>query len=98
MTTPLPEQPAGKDAGLDPLDPTLYEVVSQPLGSRDLVATDDYRTGSAFGGVAGLIQPPPHVPTASERLRMVYAIDPMDDGTRPDSVLPPELDGLFAPR
>jgi hypothetical protein len=48
--------------------------------------------------VAGQIQPPPHVPTASERLRMVYAIDPLDDGTRPDSVVAPELVGDFSSR
>jgi hypothetical protein len=62
------------------------------------VSTTDYRTGSEFTGVNGLIAPAPHVPNASERLHMIYAIDPQDDGTRPDSVLPPELDGMFQPR
>lgn len=67
-----------------------------PITSRELVSTEDPNTGSEFGGVAGMIQPTPHVPTGSERLRMVYAIDPTDNGTRPDSVLAPELDGDFS--
>jgi hypothetical protein len=66
-----------------------------PIDSRDLVSDEDYRTGSEFGGVGGGIQPAPHRPTAAERLNMIYAIDPEDDGTRPDSVLPPELEGDF---
>lgn len=68
------------------------------IDSRSLVSTEDPNTGSEFGGVAGIIQPPPHNATASERLSMIYAIDPMDDGTRPDSVLPPELEGDFSSR
>jgi hypothetical protein len=90
MTTP---EPVGPAFGLEPtMDRTLKVP---PLDSKDLVSTEDYRTGSEFYGVDGNIQPSPHVPTASERLRMVYAIDPMDDGTRPDSVAPPELTGDF---
>ena len=69
-----------------------------PIDSRDLVSTEDTSFGSEFGGVAGVIQPEPHVPTASERLRMIYAIDPTDDGTRPDSVQAPELTGDFGSR
>lgn len=88
--------PVGPEYGLEPrLDHTLLDI---PVSSRDLVSDVDYREGSEFSGVPGLIQPPPHVPTASERLMMIYAIDPMDDGTRPESVLPPELDGNFDPR
>jgi hypothetical protein len=88
-------EPAGPQYGLEPrLDHTLIEP---PINSRDLVSPHHYSTGSEFGGVAGLIQPPPHVPTAHERLWMTYAIDPMDDGTRPDSVTPPEYDGAFDP-
>lgn len=86
-------EPVGPQFGLEPRldhDP----IVVAPL-SRDLVSDDDYRTGTEFGGVAGLIQPPPHVPTASERLHMVYAIDPADDGTQTGSVTPPELTGNF---
>jgi hypothetical protein len=69
-----------------------------PINSKDLVSKEDPATGSEFGGVGGLIQPPPHVPSASERLSMIYAIDPMDDGTRPDSVRAPEHQGDFSSR
>ena len=86
-------EPVGPEYELEPrLDHTL---LVPPIDSRDLVSTEDHRTGSEFGGVSGLIQPPPHVPTASERLTMIYALDPMDDGTHPNSVLPPELEGDF---
>lgn len=68
------------------------------IHSKDLVSTEDPETGSEFGGVGGLIQPPPHVPSASERLSMIYAIDPCDDGTRPNSVVAPELQGDFSSR
>ena len=89
-------QPVGPEYGLEPrIDRT---PVIPPVQSRSIVSEEDYRTGSEFGGVAGLIQPAPHVPTASERLSMVYAIDPEDDGTTPEAVLPPELDGAFDPR
>lgn len=49
------------------------------------MATDVNR-GSEFGGVPGLVQPPPHVPTASERLSLIYrsgdpsGSTPADDG------------------
>ena len=68
------------------------------IHSKDLVSKEDPNNGSEFGGVGGLIQPPPHAPTSSERLSMIYAIDPMDDGTRPNSVLAPELEGDFSSR
>lgn len=88
-------EPVGPQYGLEPrLDHTL---IVTPFNSRDLISDEDYRDGSEFGGVGGVIQPPPHVPTASERLHMVYAIDPLDDGSRPESVFPPELDGNFDP-
>lgn len=83
-------QPVGPEYGLEPR--RTAETTLPPINSRDLVSPEDYRTGSEFGGVAGVIQPPPHVPDASERLRMIYAIDPEDDGTRPDSVVAPELE------
>jgi hypothetical protein len=98
MTNALPESLAGAELGIEPIDPTLHTRVIPPIRSKDIVSTEDYRDGSEYGGVGGRIQPPPHVPTASERLAMVYAIDPTDDGTRPDSIAPPELDGLFSPR
>lgn len=72
--------------------------MTAPIDSRDLVSTDDPADGSEFGGVSGLIQPPPHKPSASERLSMIYAIDPADDGTREDSVVAPELQGDFSSR
>jgi hypothetical protein len=71
------------------------DLIVPPLSSRSLVSEEDYRDGTEFGGVGGLIQPTPHVPTASERLAMIYAIDPLDDGSRPDSVAPPDLTGDF---
>jgi hypothetical protein len=91
MTQPS-QPPVGPDYGLEPrLDHTLYKP---PVTSRDLVSTDDYRTGTEFGGVGGLIQPPPHVPTAGERLSMIYAIDPTDNGQEEGSVVAPELEGF----
>jgi hypothetical protein len=88
--------PVGPQYGLEPrLDHT---PILPPITSYSPVSTEDYSQGSEFGGVGGLIQPTPHVPSASERLMMTYAIDPQDDGTRPDSVEPPEYDGAFAPR
>lgn len=68
------------------------------IHSESLVSTEDPLDGSAFGGVGGVIQPPPHNPSGSERLSMIYAIDPMDDGSRPDSVAAPELEGDFSSR
>lgn len=95
----MTEPTAGKDIGIDPLRPELHIPIVPPISSYDFLANpSDYRTGSEFGGVAGMVQPTPHVPTASERLHAVYAIDPTDDGTRSDSVAPPELDGSFQPR
>jgi hypothetical protein len=84
---------AGEEYGIAPLKD--HTSIQLPIDSRDLVSPISYRDGSEFGGVAGLIQPPPHVPTASERMMMIRAIDPMDDGTRSDSVLAPELEGDF---
>jgi hypothetical protein len=91
-------EPIGSEYGLEPLRPELYVFEKPPVTSRDLVSTEDYRDGSEFGGVGGLIQPAPHTPSASERLHMIYAIDPTDDGTEAGSVAPPELDGSFDPR
>jgi hypothetical protein len=87
-------EPVGPDYGLEPrLDHTL---VRPAITSRDFLANpEDYRTGSEFGGVVGLVQPVPHVPNVTERLSAIYGIDPTDDGTQVGSVLPPELDGAF---
>lgn len=91
-------QPVGGDYGLELRRPELYDFSPPPVDSRDLVSEEDYRDGSEFSGVGGLIQPAPHTPTASERLHMIYAIDPTDDGTEPGSITAPELDGNFDPR
>lgn len=91
MTTP-----AGPDHGLDPLRPELYESRLPPIDSEDILTSPyNYRQGTEFGGVPGQVQPPPHVPTAIQRLHQIYRIDPTDDGTRPDSVVAPELEGNF---
>lgn len=63
--------------------------------NRDLVSTDQPQDGSEFGGVSNIIQPSPHLPTASERLQTIHHIDPADDGTTPTSITAPELDGNF---
>jgi hypothetical protein len=97
MTHSLPDQPAGTQFNLPPIDPNLYTQTVLPLTSRDVLTnTEDYTTGTEFGGVAGMVQPPPHVPTANERRMQVMAIDPADDGTEATSVVPPDLTGDFA--
>lgn len=89
-------QPVGDQYGLELRRPELYDDQPRPIDSRSIVSTDDYRDGTEFGGApTGLVQPPPHVMTSSERLHQIYAIDPEDDGTRPDSVVAPELEGEF---
>ena len=87
-------QPVGPAYGLKPRRDYSTPPLP-PIDSKDLVSDLDYDDPSAgeFSGVAGLIAPPPHVPSSNERLSMIYAIDPTDDGSRPDSVVPPELDG-----
>lgn len=89
-------EPVGPQYGLTPrLDRTpvqpVYDtedILTNPLAYDDLSATE-------FGGVAGLVQPAPHVPTASERLMQIHRIDPNDPGGRADSVPTPELEGNF---
>jgi len=92
-------EPVGPEYGLEPrLDHTLR---IPPLESRDTLAnpyTYNDRVATEFGGVPGRVQPAPHVPTASERLSAIYAIDPTDDGAQDGSVVLPELDGGFQPR
>ena len=83
-------EPVGPEFGLEPV---LNPPTPPPVTSRDiLTATEHYTAGTEFGGVAGLVQPPPHVPTAHERLMQVYAIDPTDPGTEVGSVVAPELE------
>ena len=42
-------------------------------------------SGSEFGGTAGYIAPPPHDPSASETLHMMYASDSTDPDSGPDT-------------
>lgn len=89
-------EPVGPQYGLNPrFDHTLTKP---PVQSRDTLKNDiayDDPTATEHGGVAGMVQPAPHVPTASERLSAIYAIDPTDDGTEPGSVTAPDLEGAF---
>lgn len=89
-------QPVGQQFGLEPrLDHTepvrtydSKDILTNPIKYNDPSATE-------FGGVAGLVQPPPHVPTAIERLHQVYQIVPEDPGNGVGSVPAPELEGEF---
>lgn len=96
MTTPTTPEPVGPELGIEPRHPDR-RLNLPPFTSKNLVSTEDYRTGTEFGGVGGVIQPLPHVPTSGERLRMIYAIDPTDPGDNPGrgSVAPPLLEGNF---
>jgi hypothetical protein len=92
-------EPVGPQYGLNPrFDHTL---VVPPVTSVDILTNPipyDDPTATEFGGVAGRVQPAPHVPSSPERLHQIYAIDPTDDGTTPESVAAPELDGNFNTR
>lgn len=89
-------EPVGPQYGLDP---RITPVEVQPVYTsvNFLENLEDYRGGSEFGGVPGLVQPAPHVPTASERLAQIHQIDPSDPGLGevPTSVAAPELEGNF---
>jgi hypothetical protein len=88
-------EPVGPQYGLNPrFDHTEPEHVYQ---SRDLTNPIPYDdpTATEYGGVAGLIQPAPHVPTSGERLAQIYAIEPTDPGSGLGSVAAPELEGAF---
>jgi hypothetical protein len=52
-------------------------------------STRDLRKGSEYGGVEGLVQPAPHVPTPSESLMMIYATDPAATIDQETEELPP---------
>lgn len=93
MSEPLSGVPAAPEFNLEPV---VQERIVVPHTSQSIVSTEDYRAGTEFGGVAGLIQPPPHVPTAAERRSMIMFIDPTDPGDEsPGSITPPELEGDF---
>lgn len=98
MTTPEPlPPPAGVELGIEPQRPELHTPIVVPFTSTDLVSSEDYRNGTEFGGVDGLVQPPPHRPTAGERRSMIMAIDPTDAGIGGEgSLAAPELEGDFS--
>lgn len=54
------------------------------MKSRDLVSKENPDNGTEYGGVGGLIQPPPHEPTPSERLMQLLQLDPLDTETEVD--------------
>lgn len=92
-------EPVGPQYGIAPrFDHTPIVL---PVTSVDILTNpipyDDFTAGE-FSGVAGRVQPVPHVPSAIERLHQVYMIDPTDPGTEPGSVAAPELDGNFNSR
>lgn len=87
-------EPIGPQYGLNPrLD---HAEPKKVYTSRDVLANpldyDEPGVATEFGGVPGLVQPPPHVPTGIERMHQIYAIDPADPG---DGVQAPELEGTF---
>jgi hypothetical protein len=95
MTEPLPE-PVGAEFGLDPQRPELHERIVVPPASTDVLTNPlDYTKGTEFLGVQGLVQPPPHIPTAAERRMQIMFIDPADPGTEDGSVAAPDLEGDF---
>jgi hypothetical protein len=49
-----------------------------------LVSQVDPEQGSEFGGVPGMIQPPPHEPTSSEKLKQLYQVGTQDLETQVD--------------
>jgi hypothetical protein len=92
MAEPLPPSVAA-DFGLDPI---VRDRIVIPPDSVDILANPyHYSEGSEFSGVGGVVQPPPHNPTAKERRMAVMFIDPTDPGTETGSVQPPELEGDF---
>lgn len=95
MTEPLPA-PVGAEFGLQPMRPELHERIVIPPASVDVLTNPiDYRTGTEFGGVQGLVQPVPHIPDSAERRMQIMFIDPSDPGTEAGSVQTPELEGDF---
>ncbi len=94
MGQPIPA--AGAEFGLTPLRPELHTTVVVPYTSESIVSEGDYTKGTEFGGVDGVVQPPPHRSTARERRSMVMFLDPADPGDgSPGSLAPPDLEGDF---
>jgi hypothetical protein len=95
MTEPLPPS-VGPEFNLQPLRTELHDRILVPPDSVDILTpVEDYTNGTEFGGVGGLVQPPPHVPTARERRMQIMFIDPSDPGTEEGSVVAPDLEGDF---
>lgn len=61
-------------------------------GGRPMISKENWRRGSEYGGVGGLIAPrdSPHNPAdvASEQLMMIYNTDPAIDDQGTDVVIP----------
>lgn len=94
-------EPVGPQYGLTPMQQQVDEVPTVYDSADFLTPSHRYNEAGAseFGGVEGMVQPPPHVPTAKERLMQVHHIDPADPGTGPagsNSVAAPELEGDFS--
>lgn len=62
--------------------------------SHTHVSDKDPNTGTEFSGVAGVIQPDPHVMNAHERRTEIFCIDPTDPGggSEPGAIDPPEFE------
>lgn len=96
-----PDVPPSMAETLPGIEDRQVIIPLAPVTSVDIlnpVNLPDPNRGTEFGGVGGLIQPPPHVPTAKERMRQVFLIDPTDDGTEAGSVVAPELEGDYPSR
>lgn len=52
--------------------------------SQPLVSEEDPAFGSEFGGVGGIIQPPPHEPTPAERRMQLMHVPTQDLETTVD--------------
>lgn len=95
----FPDVPPSAAEELPGIEDRQAIIPLAPVTSEDvLTTTADPNRGTEFGGVEGWIQPPPHVPTAKERMRQIFLIDPTDPGTEPGSVVAPELEGDYPSR
>lgn len=69
---------------------------NQEWGGRALFSGETFDSGSEYGGVGGLIQPPPHDPRdeAKEQLMLIYNSHP--GGQTPDGrVTSPDPDDVI---
>jgi len=51
---------------------------------RKLISNKSTTRGSEYGGVEGMIQPPPHKPTPPEKLKLIYQTNPYADAQYAD--------------